>query len=343
MKKLGIVLFIVVIALGGWYWYSTQLHTSETPIVTTATTTTARLSDDLYPLYPDATWGTVESATSSDYGEVTVVESTPITNTTNIASTSMPFMNYYNDKLVALGWSQDMSREAGGPGAEVSFYTKGDQFIAVSFHSIFKILHTNAPSECPCDVHLALMSGTQTGPTLAETLAAKTYHDATVGFSVILPTVLATSTSDSQWSVDPTYKYAERGPNNTIAGVKFTIPSSLATGTNLSSDSYVSVEHLPQGQKCDASSFMMTTGIKSQTIREGVLSYSVASTTDAAVGNRYEETVYARTDSKPCVAVRYRIHYGAIQNYPAGKVREFDRASLLGIFDDIRRTLALSQ
>jgi len=65
------------------------------------------------------------------------------------------------EKLTAAGWVRDMSREAGGPGAEVSVYTKGEQFIVVMFQSLFKVKHADAPSECPCDVTFSLMSGTQ--------------------------------------------------------------------------------------------------------------------------------------------------------------------------------------
>jgi hypothetical protein len=39
--------------------------------------------------------------------------------------------------------------------------------------------------------------------------------------------------------------------------------------------------------------------------------------------------------------VRYFIHYGVFQNYPAGMVREFDQQALLASFDAIRRTLVV--
>ena len=69
------------------------------------------------------------------------------------------------------------------------------------------------------------------------------------------------------------------------------------------------------------------------------MTYSVASSTGAAAGNRYEETVYALPGTNHCIAVRYFIHYGVIENYPVGLVREFDKKSLLKEFDTIRRTL----
>ncbi len=331
MNKLFIS-FVVVLALlfGGWYWYVGQGPQAVSP-----------LDAGLYPLYAGASWGEAQEKVTAD-GPAYGIVSAPFIDITNIAQEAMPFTKYYDDKLVAAGWSRDMMREAGGAGAGVSFYTKGDQFIVVSFHSIFKVKHPDAPSECPCDLTLSLMSGTQVGPTPAEQAALRVYRDEALGFSLTLPTPIAPSASDSQYGVDTTYEYTAQGPAKSIAGVKFTIPKSRAAGTNLSSDSYISVEHMPSGA-CDAAAFMSDTSAKSRRIREGVLSYSVASSTDAAVGNRYEETVYALVGSSPCIAVRYFIHYGAIENFPQGEVKEFDKAALLEEFDQIRRTLAIAQ
>lgn len=107
-----------------------------------------------------------------------------------------------------------------------------------------------------------------------------------------------------------------------VSVIKFTIPASVATGTNLSTDTYLSVERLSEDSSC-----------------------SNASTTGAAAGNRYEETVYALPNTsasrRTCIAIRYFIHYGVIENYPVGTVREFDKQSLLAQFDAIRRTLVV--
>ncbi len=101
---------------------------------------------------------------------------------------------------------------------------------------------------------------------------------------------------------------------------KFTIPLSVATGTNLSTDSYLSVEEPAQTSDCKASS-----------------------STDAAAGNRYEVTTYVVPGSNPCLIVRYFIHYGVIQNYPIGAVKEFNKQALMAEFDSIRGTLKLAQ
>ncbi len=155
-----------------------------------------------------------------------------------------------------------------------------------------------------------------------------TYSTST--FSIVYP---------NDFTVDATYAY-QGVPKKPIAGVKFIIPSTMATGTNLSSDSGLSVESLPHAKKCTADIYFYE-NVKAHNMTIGSTTYSVASSTGAAAGNRYEEQVYAVTGSNPCTAVRYFIHYGAIENYPAGIVHEFDRGTLLNAFDSIRNSLTL--
>lgn len=158
------------------------------------------------------------------------------------------------------------------------------------------------------------------------------YSNGSDGFSLRLP---------AGYTVNESYKYQEMGPGKDIGGIKFTIPPTMATGTNLSSDTYLSVEQIPQTQNCNASLFLEHAAVS--TVTDGNTTYSVASTTGAAAGNRYEETVYALPGTNPCIAVRYWIHYGVFQNYPPGMVQEFDQKALLGQFDVIRRTLTVVQ
>ncbi len=139
------------------------------------------------------------------------------------------------------------------------------------------------------------------------------------------------------YSLDSKYTYQ----GSQIAGLKFTIPASFATSTNLASDSYISLEEVISSSSCSASLFFLQP-IQSQSIVDNGMTYSFASTSDAGAGNRYEETVYAFPQSNPCVAVRYFIHYGSIDNYPAGAVKEFDKKALLEQFDSIRRTVVLN-
>jgi membrane-bound inhibitor of C-type lysozyme len=158
------------------------------------------------------------------------------------------------------------------------------------------------------------------------------YANNDAGFSLRLP---------AGYAIDESYRYQELGPNKDIYGIKFTIPASVAIGTNLSADSYLSVEEIPQREECSAALFLDRAAARAVT--DASTDYSVASTTGAAAGNRYEETVYALPGTNPCVAVRYYIHYGVFENYAPGLVREFDQQALLAQFDAMRRTLRIVQ
>src|SRR5207247_320003 len=110
----------------------------------------------------------------------------------------------------------------------------------------------------------------------------------------------------------------------------------------LSSDTYISVEWLPRAKKCTGDIYVAD-NVRAETMSSASTTYSVATTSGAGAGNFYEEIVFAISDSKPCTAVRYRIHSSNISNYDPGTVREFDRAVLLRQFDEIRDSLVLSQ
>lgn len=144
------------------------------------------------------------------------------------------------------------------------------------------------------------------------------------------------------FTVDEDYSYQNLGPGKEISGVKFTIPKEMTTGTNLSTDSYISVESIDENLECSAVSFALDSALVKEKIDNGK-TYSYAETSDAAAGNRYDEYVYAIPGTNPCIAIRYFIHYGNIANYDPGTIKEFDKVELLKKFDSIRRTLVLNQ
>lgn len=144
----------------------------------------------------------------------------------------------------------------------------------------------------------------------------------------------------ADFTLNESYAY-EGVPNKPIHGVKFTIPGSMATGTNLSMDSGVSIEQLPRAKKCTADIFFYE-NVKASPVAMNGVAYSVATSNDAAAGNRYDETVYAISDSKPCTGIRYFIHYGAIENYEPGAVTAFNRDALTAAFDAIRDSVHLT-
>jgi hypothetical protein len=162
--------------------------------------------------------------------------------------------------------------------------------------------------------------------------APVTHTYATSTFSLIYP---------DGYTVDE--KYAYQGvPKKPIPGVKFTIPGTMATGTNLSVDSGVSVESLPHAKACTGDIYTYQ-NVNAHDLTVGSTTWSVATTSDAGAGNFYEEYIYADKNSKPCIAVRYYVHSTNIDNYPSGTVTAFDRAALLRSFDSIRDSLTLTK
>lgn len=166
----------------------------------------------------------------------------------------------------------------------------------------------------------------------ADSSLSKVYSNSSDGFSIRLP---------EEYTVDEKYLY-QLSPGKQIGGVKFTIPASAAKGTNLSADSYVSIESLIGTKSCDAGMFLDGTHA-ARVIKDGDTTYSFASSSGAGAGNRYEESVYAIPGTNPCLAMRYYVHYSVFQNYPEGSVKEFDMSALLNQFDQIRKTLIIAR
>lgn len=158
-----------------------------------------------------------------------------------------------------------------------------------------------------------------------------TYASSSLGFYLKHP---------AAFSVNESYAYEAFGANKAIAGVKFTIPFAMATGTNLSEDSGISVETLPRAKNCTGDIYLKA-NVKAEAFEENGMKYSLATSSEGAAGNMYEEWVYALADSEPCIAVRYFIHTTNIDAYDPGTVMEYDRPTLLAALDEIRRSVML--
>jgi hypothetical protein len=156
----------------------------------------------------------------------------------------------------------------------------------------------------------------------------KSYTSSALGYSIAYPL---------DFTLVEDHVYAFSSTKN-IEGFRVGVPADMATGTNLSADTYVSVEQLPNARLCTGDIFLKA-NVKANNVTEAGVTYSVASSSEGAAGNRYDEVVYALKDSTPCTAVRYFIHSTAIGNYPVGSVTEFSREALMNEFDQIRRSL----
>jgi hypothetical protein len=126
-----------------------------------------------YPLASGITWGdmqfattTISAGTQNAQGAQNVlagikIMSQPILNITNLSAPSLPFENYYQKKLTAAGWTVDNAIAAGGPGAEITGYKKGSDYIILRYSSVFKNDGGGvAPESCPCDMTFSIFAGT---------------------------------------------------------------------------------------------------------------------------------------------------------------------------------------
>ncbi len=123
---------------------------------------------DIYPLPSGITWNAAQAATVLP-GDENVpaplagikIVSQPITNVTDLAALSTPFENYYKAKLTAAGWTVDNAIAAGGPGADIVGYKKGNDYIILEYTSVFKNNGGgNSPESCPCDLTFSIFAGT---------------------------------------------------------------------------------------------------------------------------------------------------------------------------------------
>lgn len=210
------------------------------------------------------------------------------------------------------------------PNEDFVFWTKGNGAL---------VLEDNAEKNY---LNCVLVQPAMVGVNLPESYAS---DEGT--FSLRLPSLLS-PTSDG-YTIDEDFKN-QITPEQVIDGVKFTIPATLATGTNLSKDTYLSVESIPNTSICSADLFFDNSlEVATSTLEDRGVVYSVATSSEAAAGNRYQEKVFAIPGTNPCIAVRYMVHYGVIENYDPSVVKEFDAVGLVNQFDQIRHTLVVNQ
>ncbi|MFA6158397.1 MAG: hypothetical protein WC763_02105 [Candidatus Paceibacterota bacterium] len=156
----------------------------------------------------------------------------------------------------------------------------------------------------------------------------KAYSNTSLGFEAQIP---------EDFTVDESYFNYALGPGREIPGVAFDIPASMATGTNLSVDSRVSVEVLSRAA-CVPSDFVDTQSTGTP-VTIGGNSYLSAISAGAGAGNRYDESIYVTKQHELCYGVRFFIHSTAIENYEPGTRRVFDRDTLMSTFKKIAETI----
>lgn len=162
------------------------------------------------------------------------------------------------------------------------------------------------------------------------TVQDKTYASSTMKFSV---------SYSPEFVLEEPYAYTRVSPTKPISGVKFRVPASFTQGTNLASDSGVSVEQLPRANKCVGDIYLKA-NVRAVPLAEGTTNFSAATSTETVGADTFEEAVFAITGSSPCIAVRYFLHTTSATG-TATSTQQFDRAGVIAAFETIRRSLKI--
>ena len=160
------------------------------------------------------------------------------------------------------------------------------------------------------------------------TQTTRTYTSLGLGYSLTYPFAFMQS--------EHTYDFSET--KDIEGGFRVTISPETATGTNLGPDTYIAVEQLPNANNCTGDIYLRA-NVTASEVRDGSVTYSVASSTEETENGSIEEWVWALTESSPCTAIRYYISSTAADAETVG----FNRAALLREFEGIRRSLRAVQ
>lgn len=308
-----ILTFIVVVAVSIFYFVSQyqDIVKNATPAIETVATSTPPEPVVVASLMYVCDNNLALNAVYYDVPKATVATSEGIPTPTGYVTLTLPAARTLslNQTISASGVRYSNADES------IIFFNKGNEAIFTEV--------AVTPDEFTNCIAVAVETATQTN----------IYHDGTVGFTVRYP---------ETYTVDATHAYAIGG-GKTIPGVSFTIADTMATGTNLSGDSYIAIESakLSDTGTCEADRFLTVSATSTAVVLGNDVTYSVASSSDAGVGNRYEETVYARPSMTSCLIMRSFVHYTAIENYPKDTVEQFDIAALQESFDEIRDSLTV--
>ena len=143
--------------------------------------------------------------------------------------------------------------------------------------------------------------------------------------------------------IEDTYSYDLISSENKPTWVAFYVSPDETNDTNLSQDSYFSVE-FTDNTTCEVKDFIDTQMYSNQSsgTDENGNEYLLVSWEDVWAWNRYEQSLYLYDKEEECLAVRYFIHYWVIENYP-DTVKEFDKNALINTFDISRESLTLTR
>lgn len=118
-----------------------------------------------------------------------------------------------------------------------------------------------------------------------------------------------------------------------------TVPREYQLGTNFSDAKFtVNASAIPSNVANCLVSPVTSQSSSPVRVAIGGVAFTKIVYSDAAAGNRYDTTSYRTVRNKQCYAVEHTIHYGAIQNYPPGTVKEFDEALVERALDEVAQS-----
>jgi membrane-bound inhibitor of C-type lysozyme len=161
-----------------------------------------------------------------------------------------------------------------------------------------------------------------------------TYPNRGKTFRFAFPTNFAVSGSAPGYT--PDWSASATASGKVLARIE--VPQSYLLGTNFGD------AHFTVGTSADPSAVATCTANPSPTASPSTtatingIEYQKFVWSDAAAGNRYDTTSYRVVRNDLCYAIEYTVHYGNIQNYPAGAVKEFDEKQVQSALDEIAQS-----
>jgi len=176
--------------------------------------------------------------------------------------------------------------------------------------------------------------------TVVADAGADTFTDATKTFSFSYPNTWSVTGDGGGYTQD----WMVNATTSGMILAKIVVPASYLPGTNFADATFT------VGTSADASAVASCLSYNPSGIAHNAATstfngstYTVLQSSDAAAGNRYDTTSYRILRSSQCYAIEYTIHYGSIQNYPKGAVKEFDEAALKTTLDSVTQSFVFKQ
>jgi len=129
--------------------------------------------------------------------------------------------------------------------------------------------------------------------------------------------------------------------NHNGEGFSIIFPDSLIEGTNLSMDSFISVERLSKGTNWSSKNIIEALNFSSHTELIGDTIFDVSTGSEGTMGNIYQEIVSLATIGEYTYCLRLFLHSHNLGAYDPGTVKKFDYEIFLSTYTSIRKSFKI--